>query len=102
MRTSEEMADEVWRRVDAVERYGQVKKSKIYSIAIMAACLAVVIGLSIAVPSVPAEDTAAMEMGGAATLFSGGAAGGYVLTGVIAFMLGVFAALFCVKMQRRK
>ena len=102
MRTSREMADEVWRRVDAAERIERAKKSKIYCVAIVAACFAVAIGLSVVVPSIPANDAATLESTAAATLFSGGAAGGYVLTGVVAFMLGAFAALFCVKMRNRK
>ena len=102
MRTSKEMADEAWRRIDAAERSNEVKRSRIYSILAVAVCLAVVITLSIAVPSFPVEETAAMNNSDTATLFSGGAVGGYVLVGVIAFMLGVFAALFCVKTRRNK
>ena len=102
MRTSKEMADEVWRRVDAAERSDAVKRSRIYSILAVAACLAVVVALSIAVPSFPAEETAAVNTSGTATLFSGGAVGGYVLVGVIAFMLGAFAAILCMKIRRKK
>ena len=102
MRTSKEMADEVWRRIDAAERSEAAKKSRIYSILAVAACLAVVIGLSIAMPSFPAEETAVVGTPNTATLFSGGAVGGNVLVGVIAFMLGAFAAIFCMKIRRKK
>ena len=100
--TPKEMADEVWRRVDASENSMREKRRKIYSIVTVAACLAVVIGLAIIVPSIPAEDAATIENTATGTLFSGSAVGGYVLVGVIAFMLGVIATLFCVKMRRKK
>ena len=102
MMTSKEMADEIWRRVDASSRSSAVKKSKVYSIVAVAVCLAVVIGLSVALPSFPVEDVAAVGTPGTATLFSGGAVGGYILVGVIAFMLGAFAAIFCVRIRRKK
>jgi hypothetical protein len=102
MRTSKEMATEVWRRVDENERREKDTKRKIYSVIAVAACLAAVIGLSLAMPYFPVGDAAADSGQYTASLFSGGTAGGYVLVAVIAFALGAGVSLFCVKMLKRK
>lgn len=102
MRTSKEMAGEVWRRVEIAERGEDAKRRKMLSITAAAACLAVVIGLSFAMPYFPAGGTAAGTGRYSATLFAQGTAGGYVLVGVLAFMLGAGTALLCVKLWRKK
>ena len=101
MRTSKKMADEVWRRVDEAERSGKARKRRVYSVIAVAACLAAVVGLSLAVPGLPAGD-AANNSQYTAALFSGGTTGGYVLVGAFAFMAGAVATLVCVKLRGKK
>ena len=97
-RNSEELTDEIIRRALLLDSRDSKRKNRISTALFYAACLAFVVGLSVSVPLI-IPDEALQEAASyqSATLFASGAVGGYVLVGVIAFIIGAAAMLFCVK-----
>ena len=66
-----------------------------------AACLAVIIGLSFAMPGISEKLAAGnyMEYETAASIFGGSAAAGYIIIGLLAFALGVCVTVLCFKLK---
>jgi len=95
MRSNKEMAEEVLRRVEVINRRKAVKKRKIYSALAAVACLALMGGLSFAISSI---ETAPIAPGAegmySAVMFADGGLGGYVLIGVIGLALGAALMFF--------
>lgn len=100
MRSNEERVAAVKRRAAQIERQKQQRRKRILSLAAMAACLAVIVGLSFAMPGI-SETPAAGDYAGyetAASIFSGITAG-YILIGLLAFVLGVCVTVLCVRLR---
>jgi len=94
-RSSQEIADEILRRAEMLDKRDARRKRRIYTALSVAACLAVVVGLSFLIPSV-VTDTVPIDEGAlySAAMFAGGAMGGYVLIGVIGLLLGAAVMFF--------
>lgn len=101
MRDNKEAAQEVLRRSAGLRAQNAKRKNKIYAITSVVACLALVVGLAVALPSIVAE--APPEAAGlySATLLADSGVGGYVLIGVVGLALGGVATLLCVKFLTR-
>ena len=91
MRSHEERVAETKRRIAAMERKKRLRRNTITMAAAVAACLALLIGASLAMPGIAANiqtgDYSGFET--AASIFHGGAALGYIVIGLLAFLLGV-------------
>ena len=63
----------------------------------MAACLAVIVGVSLFMPDMVnrMEPSISSGFGTAATMLGGSAALGYIVTGLLAFVLGVCVTIAC-------
>ena len=97
-RNSMEITDKILRRVELSDNLDTKRKNRIYSALAYTACLAFVVGLSLSVPLVIPDEAFQGAVGHqTATLFASGTVGGYVLVGVVAFIIGGAAMLFCVK-----
>lgn len=104
MRTDREIAAEALRRAEVLREQKQKRQSWVYVGLATAACLALVAGLSFALSAVLPD--AGVAGGGpnmySGTLLLGGGIGGYVLMGVIGFVLGTAVTLLARRMRDGK
>ena len=102
MRSHEERVAEAKRRIAKMEREKRLRRDKITMISAAAACLALLIGASLAMPGIAANiqtgDYSGFET--AASIFHGGAALGYIVIGLLAFLLGVCVTVLCFRLRQ--
>ena len=102
MRSHEERVAEAKRRIAKIERKNRLRRDKITMISAAAACLALLIGASLAMPGIAANiqtgDYSGFET--AASIFHGGAALGYIVIGLLAFLLGVCVTVLCFRLRQ--
>ena len=101
MRSHEERVAETKRRIAKIEREKRRRNTGTMASAV-AACLALLIGASLAMPGIAASiqtgDYSGFET--AASIFHGGAALGYIVIGLLAFLLGVCVTVLCFRLRQ--
>ena len=102
MRSHEERVAETKRRIAKIEREKRLRRDKITMISAAAACLALLIGASFAMPGIAANIQTGNYSGfeTAASIFHGGAALGYIVIGLLAFLLGVCVTVLCFRIRQ--
>ena len=102
MRSHEERFAETKRRIAARQRREQRRRSTITTLSAAAACLVLIVGVSFAMPGMVAGvrpgDFAGYET--AASMYGGGDALGYIIVGLLAFLLGVCMTILCFRLQQ--
>ena len=102
MRSHEERVAETKRRIAKMEREKRRRRNTITMASAVAACLVLLIGASFAMPGIAASiqtgDYAGFET--AASMYSGGAALGYIVIGLLAFLLGVCVTVLCFRLRQ--
>ena len=102
MRSHEERVAEAKRRIAKIEREKRLRRNTITMASAVAACLALLIGASLAMPGIAARiqpgDYSGFET--AASIFHGGAALGYIVIGLLAFLLGVCVTVLCFRLRQ--
>ena len=102
MRSHEERVAETKRRIAKIEREKRLRRDKITMVSAAAACLVLLIGASLATPGIAARaqagDYAGFET--AASMYGGGAALGYIVIGLLAFLLGVCVTILCFRLRQ--
>ena len=102
MRSHEERVVETKRRIAAMERKKRLRRNTVTMASAVAACLVLLIGASFAMPGIAASiqtgDYAGFET--AASIFHGGAALGYIVIGLLAFLLGVCVTVLCFRLRQ--
>ena len=102
MRSHEERVAETKRRIAARQREKRLRRNTITMASAVAACLALLIGASLAMPGIAAHiqtsDYSGFET--AASIFHGGAALGYIVIGLLAFLLGVCVTVLCFQLRQ--
>ena len=102
MRSHEERVAETKRRIAKIEREKRLRRDKITMVSAAAACLVLLIGASLAMPGIAARaqagDYAGFET--AASMYGGGAALGYIVIGLLAFLLGVCETVLCFRLRQ--
>ena len=102
MRSPEERVAEAKRRIAAREREKKLRRNMITMASAVAACLALLAGVSFAMPGITArirpEDYSGFET--SASIFNGSAALGYTVIGLLAFLLGVCVTVLCFRLRR--
>ena len=102
MRSHEERVAETKRRIAQIEREKRRRRNTITMASAVAACLALLIGASLAMPGIAAHiqtsDYSGFET--AASIFHGGAALGYIVIGLLAFLLGVCVTVLCFRLRQ--
>ena len=102
MRSLEERVAETKRRIAKMEQEKRLRRDKITMISAAAACLALLIGASLAMPGIAANiqtgDYSGFET--AASIFHSGAALGYIVIGLLAFLLGVCVTVLCFRLRQ--
>ena len=101
MRSHEERVAETKRRIAKMEREKR-RRNTVTMASAVAACLALLIGASFAMPgiaaSIQAGDYSGFET--AASMYGGGAALGYIVIGLLAFLLGVCVTVLCFRLRQ--
>ena len=96
MRSHEERVAETKRRIAKIEREKRLRRNTV------AACLVLLVGVSLAMPGIAAKiqsgDYSGFET--AASIFHGGAALGYIVIGLLAFLLGVCVTILCFRLRQ--
>ena len=102
MRSLEERIVETKRRIAKIEREKRLRRDKITMFSAAAACLALLIGASLAMPGIAASIQTGNYSGfeTAASIFHGGAALGYIVIGLLAFLLGVCVTVLCFRLRQ--
>ena len=102
MRSHEERVAETKRRIAKIEREKRRRRNTIAMASAVAACLVLLVGVSLAMPSIAASiqtgDYSGFET--AASMYGGGAALGYILIGLLAFLLGVCVTILCFRLRQ--
>ena len=102
MRSHEERVAETKQRITKMEREKRRRRNTITMASAVAACLVLLIGASLAMPGIAASiqtgDYAGFET--AASIFHGGAALGYIVIGLLAFLLGVCVTVLCFRLRQ--
>ena len=102
MRSHEERVAETKRRIAKIEREKRLRRNTITTASAVAACLALLIGASFAMPGIAAHIQTGNYSGfeTAASIFHGGAALGYIVIGLLAFLLGVCVTVLCFRIRQ--
>ena len=103
MRSHEERVTETKRRIAKIEQEKRLRRNTITMASAVAACLALLVGVCLAMPGIAARaqagDYAGFET--AASMYGGGAALGYIVIGLLAFLLGVCVTSLCFRLHQR-
>ena len=101
MRSHEERVAETKRRIAKMEREKRLRRNKITMASAVAACLVLLTGASLAMPGIAASirtgDYSGFET--AASMYGGGALG-YIVIGLLAFLLGVCVTVLCFRLRQ--
>ena len=102
MRSHEERVAETKRRIAKMEREKRLRRNTITMASAVAACLALLIGASLAMPGIAANIQTGNYSGfeTAASMYGGGAALGYIVIGLLAFLLGVCVTILCFRIRQ--
>ena len=102
MRSHEERVAETKRRIAKIEREKRRRRNTITMASAVAACIVLLIDASLAMPGIAASiqtgDYSGFET--AASMYGGGAALGYIVIGLIAFLLGVCVTVLCFRLRQ--
>ncbi|MGI6497968.1 MAG: DUF4179 domain-containing protein [Oscillospiraceae bacterium] len=103
MRSTEERVAAVKQRAKEMERQKQMRRSRGAVILSVAACLLFIITLAFAMPGIMADlpGGSYAYAGAAAGVFDGSGGFGYVLVGLLAFVLGVSVTILCYRIRLR-
>ena len=101
MRSHEERVAETKRRVAKIEQEKRRRRNTVTMASAVAACLVLLIGASLAMPGIAASiqtgDYSGFET--AASMYGGGALG-YIVIGLLAFLLGVCVTVLCFRLRQ--
>ena len=106
MRTNEERIAAMHRRAAELEKNRRERVAKVLSFSSVAACLVMIIGLSFSIPRVmdtmDISGMARVMEGMNASLFATAGVLGYVVTGILAFLLGIAVTVLCFRLKMWK
>ena len=101
MRSHEERVAETKRRIAQIEREKRRRRNMITMASAVAACLALIVSVCLAMPGIAARiqtgDYSGFET--AASMYGGGALG-YIVIGLLAFLLGVCVTVLCFRLRQ--
>jgi len=102
MRSHEERVTETKRRIAKIEREKRRRRNTVTMASAVAACLVLLIGASLAMPGIAANIQTGNYSGfeTAASMYGGGAALGYIVIGLLAFLLGVCVTVLCFQLRQ--
>lgn len=97
MRNHEERLEEVQKRIAQVQYKQKQRRSYMMAVSSVAVCLVVIVGLASVMPGVAQNITVSDydTFKTTASIFTDGTMFGYLLIGLIAFVLGVCVTILC-------
>ena len=102
MRSHEERVAETKRRIAQIEQKKRRRRNTVTMVSAVAACLVLLVGTSFVMPGIAANiqigDYSGFET--TASIFHGGAALGYIVIGLLAFLLGVCVTVLCFRLRQ--
>ena len=103
MRTDDERAGLIHKRTAEVKRKRKKKKQRALDAICIAACLILVVGIGLFLPGLAAgiAGSEVHHASGAASLVGSHAALGYILMGLLSFLLGVCVTVLLYRLHRR-
>ena len=103
MRTNEERAGLIHKRTAEIKKERQKRKQRALDVICIAACLILVVGIGSFMPglSVDIVGGEVHHVSGAASLVGSHAALGYILMGLLSFLLGVCVTVLLYRLRRR-
>ncbi len=101
MRTDEERIKAMHERAAQLEHERRTLGGRMLGAGCVVVCLVLVVILAVFMPGlsgvfVPAEDPGSMN----ASFFAGGPAVGYIVIGILAFILGCAVTIFCYRLKK--
>lgn len=101
MLSHEERIAEVKRRIAEKEHQKRLRQARIAAVSGVVACLAVIVGVSLFMPGIVEQIELGISSGfeTAATMFGGSATLGYIVIGLLAFVLGVCVTILCFRIR---
>ena len=100
MRTSEERAEELHRRMNALKQASARRRYRGICASACAACLLLAVALALVISRNPVHAPGAVTGGVTASSFADRASLGYVLVAIVALCLGVLVTVFCFRLKR--
>ena len=102
MRSHEERVAEVKQKIASRERENRLRRGRIAIAVAAAACLALIVGASLAMPGIAVRLQSGNHSGleTAASMYGGSAVLGYIMIGLLAFLLGVCVTVLCFRIRR--
>lgn len=102
MRNTDERMAAVKRRAAEIEKEKHIRRARIISLSSIAACVATITGLSFIMQefSDSFSECASSQSFMAASMFYGRLNIGYIVIGVLSFLLGMGVTVFCYRMRR--
>ena len=102
MRSHEERVAETKRRIAKMEREKRLRRNTITAASAVAACLALIVGVSFVMPDIAVKIQTGSYAGfeTAASMYGGSAALGYIVIGLLAFLLGVCVTVLCFRIRQ--
>ena len=99
MRSDMDVAKEALRRADNLRKRKTERKRRVFGIYSVAACLMILVALSFAMPAIGGG--AAMQEGlYIGSIFANASVGGYLIIGIIGFILGAAVVIFFNKSKK--
>ena len=104
MRTNEARARLIHRRAAEIKQERRIKRRRRLDAACMAVCLLLVIGIGVLMPGLMRNtvDGGIVHPSGTASLLGSHAALGYIIMGLLAFLLGVCVTVLLYRLRRRE
>ena len=102
MRSTAERTAAVMARTNELELISRRRKSRGIAAVSVAASLLLITGLSLAMPGLTARGgvAAQTELSAAASMFAGSGALGYIVIGILAFLLGCAVTVLCFRLRK--
>ena len=102
MRSHEERMAETKRRISKIEREKRLRRGKITMFTATAACFAVILGCACVMPAFAVRSQTGSYSGfeTAGSVFHSSAALGYIVVGLLAFLLGVCVTVLCFRLRQ--
>ena len=102
MRNTEERVCAVKRQVKKFEQQKHIRRRRIAGITSIAASLLLIIVFSFALPSIMADfSDGEYALGTTSSIFGGSVSFGYIIMGLLAFVLGVSVTILCYRFRLR-
>mgnify|MGYP002770460660 FL=1 len=102
MRTDTERTQQILQRTAQLKRARQVRRQHLTELGCAAACLALVVCIGAWMPGwVGTPVAVSASVGGTASILGQGSAGGYILVGLLSFLLGSCVTILLYRLRRR-